>query len=185
MKKCNKCEEIKEFTEFSSRTLKSGKLSFQPKCKSCMKDYYLKNKVKWKYIPSDKNREKAKKYAANHQEQRRVYLKKYQEENKDKIASKKQEYRKQNAGKFRAMNANRRAKKIKATIGNYKECLEIIYQTTTDISEYFEIDHIIPLIHKDVCGLHVPWNLQVLPTDQNLKKGNKFDGTNENNSWNN
>lgn len=57
--------------------------------------------------------------------------------------------------------------------------IENFYWLAADLKKVsggtYHVDHIIPLQGKGVCGLHVPWNLQVLPKDINLQKSNNYD----------
>lgn len=52
----------------------------------------------------------------------------------------------------------------------YKQSVAI----STETGVVHHVDHIVPLSHPLVCGLHVHENLQILPGVDNMEKGNRF-----------
>lgn len=89
---------------------------------------------------------------------------------------------KNNPGVFNHNTANRRAMHNKATpkwisaahkreiLKTYKEAKHI----SKTLNIIHEVDHIIPIRSKIVCGLHVPWNLQIITREQNRAKSNRI-----------
>jgi hypothetical protein len=87
-----------------------------------------------------------------------------------------------NKDKINAVNQKRRATKLNACpswLTHEDLCLiESFYFIARKLTEQtgieYHVDHIHPLNGKTAKGLHVPWNLQVIPASVNLKKGNKL-----------
>jgi 5-methylcytosine-specific restriction endonuclease McrA len=103
--------------------------------------------------------------------------------NKDKEKLKMKEYYSSNRAGYRGRNALRRASKLSATpswLTLSDLCrIKSIYIEAQELSKSsgkeWHVDHIVPLQHERVCGLHVPWNLQIITATENYAKGNKFE----------
>ena len=81
-----------------------------------------------------------------------------------------------------AMENERRAAKVNATPGWLTQAdrreIASIYERaallTAATGERHEVDHVVPLRSSVVCGLHVPWNLEVIKAYKNRAKSNLF-----------
>lgn len=164
MKTCYRCGITKSLDCFgSNKSKKDGKTAECRECKRKMDNLY-----------SSKNREKAKQRASQWyydnleyaKEVRKVISAKWAKENKDKNCAKAAKYR---ASKLKATPPWLTNEDIKEIETEYA----LAAWTSEVMGSSYHVDHIVPLQGKKVCGLHVPWNLRVIPAVENIKKGNR------------
>jgi 5-methylcytosine-specific restriction endonuclease McrA len=185
-KTCSRCQAVKDVEQFA----KNGKLRRHPVCKACRAEIERERRIA---EPEKIRAQEAARYREN-LEARREGMRRHYEANKAAILAKehvraqlkrdeirivKTAYRHSNKEKIREWNGTRRAI-IKQAMPAWANRMEIaaLYKEASRIWEEtgieHHVDHIIPLTHPQVCGLHVPSNLQVLSAKENLSKSNKF-----------
>jgi hypothetical protein len=119
----------------------------------------------------------------------------YREENRDAVRNRQRVRYSKNSAELRARSSETRAARAQrvvnwgrdyqmATREKERELHELCVELKAMTSESYSVDHMIPLMGRLVCGLHVPNNLQVIPEALNRMKINKFVFTEEN-EWRN
>ncbi len=102
-------------------------------------------------------------------------MREYIEANRDKVrAVDRAEYRRNKERHYARVHDRRNAVK-RATLKLSQENKEALYAFFKNRPVGHHVDHIVPLRGKIVSGLNVPWNLQYLTAEDNLKKRNKFE----------
>jgi hypothetical protein len=174
IKQCSKCSVFKAYSEFSpDKRVPSG---CQSRCKSCNAEH---KRIKHSENPEHYRRLVAES-TARHYEKKLNRNTAYRKNNPDKVYLWKKLDRQKNKDRVNSNNALHRASKnIRTVSWANLEQIKSFYVTANGLSmltgDWYHVDHIIPLNGKNVCGLHVENNLQILTAKENLKKGNNYE----------
>lgn len=136
----------------------------------------------------DANRERAKvlkhEWHLKNAEYKNSKSKEYYKNFPEKAIGSVRKWQEKNMVKLLQINAARRANLLQRTPKwltkqQHKE-IAVEYELATWCTKVmgikYHVDHIVPLQGKNVSGLHVPWNLQVITAHENFSKGNRFLG---------
>lgn len=187
---CKACKGEKSISDFpKNKNMRDGHLH---KCKTCeyarVKEWRKRNPERVSYLLV--------KWRAENPEQVKQHLRKHYiknatriglvrnaryEKNREKELAQCKAYQSNNPAYRNKKNATRRAAYVLALPKwltpiqqvQIDELYEIARAKTVQTGRKHDVDHIIPLRAKNVCGLHVPWNLQVLGARENNRKFNK------------
>jgi len=190
-KECKKCKESKPLSSFHKH--KGRKDVHTGDCKSCA----IKRAALWQDENPERRREVKDKYRRETlgQKTREQWKKDLQENAIGKEASNEKYRRKQGMQTREQYDKERKENAIGRKVSLNKYTAKRRTRTQKPLSELdtlvineayklaeerekitgfkWHVDHIVPLHHKDACGLHTAANIQVVPASWNLKKGNR------------
>lgn len=164
---CSRCKHSKPFLDFNKRF--SSEDGLQRMCRLCEKQY--------KQLRASQEKARSANWYQRNRELKNQKSREWYLANKDLVINKSLQWLKNNPQKSRLINAKKKAVKLNATpswadqsiIDGMYEAAEIFRQSGVQM----EVDHIIPLRGKTVCGLHTHDNLQLMVRSANAAKSNR------------
>lgn len=165
--KCSKCGLVKDLSEFSPREDRPRGRHYS--CKECNKlaarEFRLRTSL------TEEQKQAARERSA-----------KWRQENPERSSEQKKDWARRFPHKKQELSRRYELTKSQRTppwlTKDQLEEIQQFYWMAMDLKsvsgEEYHVDHIVPLQGENVSGLHVPWNLQILPKDLNLSKGNRY-----------
>lgn len=154
---------------------KRKKKTFKKICKECSKEFSTTKDNKIYCSTKCRKRKDSREYRSNNKKPSKTYNKtcptcntQFEAKRSDHVYCKPTC---QPSSKQAKSLRKRTKRKAKLSVESWKDIQSYI---NTRPSDEYELDHIVPLNHPDVCGLHNTWNFQWLTKEENNRKSNKF-----------
>lgn len=178
-RRCNECAKLRaklhyinnkeKYTEKNKLWVKNNKEKF---------DIY---QSKWRAENKEKFKKYSEKYRSANYEKMKLATERWGLKNKQKKLDAYKNWAINNKPKVMARNRIREAKKKERIPKWFSELDAFVFIEAQDLAKIresftlfkWEVDHIVPLISKEVCGLHIANNFRVIPWLENRVKGNK------------
>lgn len=185
---CTKCKQNKPLSEYMANSRASGGLHWR--CRPCTRGDKMASRAKEKvrqlakyHANHAESLSKQRAYQAANRDKYRAASRKWREANPEEMKLSKWFWEQENPDRSAARSAKyysrKRSRCPKWLSKEQKDHIILFYTTarhfTNETGIAHSVDHIIPLFGETVCGLHVPWNLQVLTAADNSRKQNYLD----------
>lgn len=133
----------------------------------------------WRKNNKERQLQNNKNYYEKNKEKQLERAKKRNEKLREENCARSKQWRLDNRDKVLAQTAKRRADRKNATpswadLTKIREYYTEAVRLSDETGIPHQVDHIVPLNGKEVCGLHVDYNLRVVTAEENNEKKNKL-----------